>query len=514
MTALTSIEKALRTPAEFRKYIAIDTDHGKKTLAAVMDPWQRRDFKAIDDSLKLVSRRGAYRKDAKLRAYWERPRGHDKTTSAAVAALFMLCSSKRMIRGVAAAADKDQARLIRDACAKIVHNNPWLRQLVEVQAHRVVAKKTGSEFEIISADAASSYGLTPDFVLVDEITHWGDGGEALWVSLFSAAAKVSTCFLIIIANAGVGEGTSWQWKLREATRTDPDWIFSRLDGPCASWISAKHLAEQRRLLPAVAFDRLWLNKWTSGAGDALTEADIQRAIRLPGPIPRNEFAGGDFFAGLDLGIKRDASSLVVTGVESGGNRARLAQVRSWLPPQGGQVNLQAIEDEVLELHREFGFTCNYDPWQAEHMAQRLRTRGVNMVGVPFSGQNLQRMASAIIETFSEDAIELFADDNLIADLRSLRIVEKSYGFKLDASRNQAGHADRATALALSLVGARDRLDSGGPPQVMVADPERVAEYVKKLQARIDAINNEHRCVPGDTYKERAHARLRQFIESD
>src|SRR5690606_2412842 len=114
---------------------------------------------------------------------------------------------------------------------------------------RIVNKVTGAELEIISSDEGSSYGETPHFIIVDELTHWKKRG--LWDSLISSAAKRSRCVMVVIANAGLGQGTSWQWEAREACRNEAGWHFSRLDGPQASWITEETLAEQRRLLPGL-----------------------------------------------------------------------------------------------------------------------------------------------------------------------------------------------------------------------------------------------------------------------
>jgi len=310
-----------------------------------------------------------------------------------------------------------------------------------------------SILQIVSADADSSYGLTPDAVIVDELTHWGERGEALWTSLFSAAAKRSNCLLVIISNAGVGEGSSWQWKIREAARTDEGWYFSRLDGPVASWISAKHLAEQRRMLPPVAFDRLWLNRWTSGSGDAVDESDLQTALRLDSQ-PMQREPGLVYVAGLDLGLSRDATALVVIGCDSSGERVKLVDVQAWMP-QGGRVSIEAIEQAVIDAHQRWGLSSvAVDPWQASYLCERLRAHGVPTVETPFTAKNLQTMATAVVDAFRDKAIELYDDPALLADLRKLRIIERSFGFRLDAVRNKQGHADRAIALALALLAAR------------------------------------------------------------
>jgi hypothetical protein len=167
----------------------------------------------------------------------------------------------------------------------------------------VVNRRTKSGLEIISADVASSWGHLPDFIVCDELTHWPR--PELWHSLFSASAKRPDCVLVIISNAGVGLGTSWQWAVREAAREGAGWFFHSLDGPHASWISEATLAEQRRLLPGKAYGRLWLNMWQTETGDALDAADVEACITMLGPPLPSEPGLDSFLAGLDLGLKND-----------------------------------------------------------------------------------------------------------------------------------------------------------------------------------------------------------------
>ena len=65
------------------------------------------------------------------------------------------------------------------------------------------------------------------------------------------------------------------------------------------------------------------------------------------------------------------------------------------------------------------------------------------------------MATAVLEAFSEANIELFDHPKLVADLRALRVVEKSYGIRLEPGQTASGtkHGDAATGLALALLAA-------------------------------------------------------------
>lgn len=445
--------KFQRDPAEFRRALLVETDDGPRPFDEVLDPWQRADFEALDASWKAtVTGKGT---PPHFRAWCERPRGHAKTSDEAVMIAWALFASRRQLNGFGAAADKDQAGLLRNAVGRLLSLNPWLGSVLEVQNWSVKNIHTGSSLEILSSDAPSSYGLLPDFVVADELTHWSR--RDLWDSLLSSAAKRARCLLLVITNAGVTD--SWQYELREAIRST--WYFSRLEGPVASWITTDRLDEQRRLLPPQAFRRLWLNEWTSGAGDALTAEDIDAAFKPDlTPMPRR-VTGWSYCAGLDLGVSRDASALCVLGVKTSGTpeehaRIRLCFTQLWRPPKGGRVNLQQIEDALVSLHERYKFQAvAYDPWQASFMSQRLKLSKLPMIEVVQNPSNLQKIATTLIETFADRRFDLYPEENLRRDLCRLRVIEKSYGFRLESPRDATGHGDMASAFSFAMLSARD-----------------------------------------------------------
>lgn len=443
-------------PVQYRRRLMIGTDGGTQFLHTASDPWQQTDFLALDPGwLRCVGRSA---EPCHQRAYLERPRGHSKTNDIATMATWALLSSQQPVNGIVAAGDLDQARLLRDAVDKLVKLNPWVGLLIGVRNYRIVNRYTGSVCDIVASDAATNYGLTPDFLVCDELTHWHKA--EMWDAMFSAAAKRANCMVVVISNAGVGQGTSWQWRIREAARTSPDWYFSRIDGPKATWISEKQLAEQRAMLPASAYRRLWLNEWVRGTGDALEPADIEACCTLDGP-PDPPDTTWTHIQGLDLGIKHDHAALVVLACKPGAGKVRLANVQSWKPGAKGEVDLIAVERAVAEASQKFGSTVTfYDPHQCALMAQRLRKMGFRMEEQPFIGQHLNRMASSLLQVFSSRRIELYRDTELIADLLRLTIVEKPYGYKLEAVSDEFGHADRAIALAIALPTAAEISELG------------------------------------------------------
>lgn len=466
-------------PRVFRGHLLIDTDRGPRRLEESLDDWQRKDFEALDPSWQRVAGRGlpGELNDAPSRAYLERPRGHSKTADLAVMVCWVLLSSIRRLSGIAAAADRDQAGYLRDAISRLVQVNPWLNEILEVQRGAIVNKLTHSRLDVISCDAPSSYGLTPDFVVVDELTHWGK--QDFWESVVSSAAKRAHCLLVIISNAGLGMGESWQWRVREHARQDDRCYFSRLDGPQASWLCAAMLIDQKKLLTKSSYARLWLNQWQRGAGDALDPDDVAAAFKSDLQPMHGREEGFSFVGGLDLGIKNDHAALVVLGSYGGcldtridlfgrletdartaenigrQQRVRLALCKSWAPSEKtGEVDLIEVERFCLAAAKQFSIgRLFYDPHQAALMAQRVARAGVWMEELPFVGANLNRMASAVLAAFSSRQIDLYPDADLERDLLRLSIVEKAYGFKLEAIRDEYGHADRAIALAIALPAA-------------------------------------------------------------
>ncbi len=474
MISAQKFNEYAQSPGAFRADLMVDVSGVVKRFGEVQDDWQRTDFAAIDAGLMVCNGRATADVGGKMRAYLERARGHSKTTDLAILVVWALAFATRPLKGYAFAADRDQAVLLKNAVDVLIRLNPWLGELIEVQKNLVVNKAEGhpgygASLEISSSDVASSYGILPDLIIADELTHW-EGDGSLFQSLLSSAGKRTSCLFVIISNAGFAE--SWQWGVREAIREDEDWYFSRLDGPVASWMSEKSLAEQRRILPGLSYNRLWLNEWSSAGGDALTKEDINAAFR-PELSP---MSGGDpawkFVGGLDRGLTRDCSAVVVLAVPADGRagKIRLAHHKLWRPTLGKKIDLLEVERYILSLDEEFNLEfVAFDPWQAEHLAatldadsgrRRRNQRRVNwaepwMREIPPVAVNLRAQATLTIEFFTDHRIQLFDCEPLRRDLHKLRVEEKSYGPRLVSPRTGEGHGDSFSAFALALLMAHE-----------------------------------------------------------
>lgn len=455
------LKKAAENPAHFRTVVRIDHDGEAVPFGDVMDPWQRADFEAMDPAWLKVAGRSSESPKHK-NAFLERARGHSKSCDLAIMCTWALFSSPRDLCGIAVASHRDQAKLLRNAIERLLRMNSWLAEALTVLEHKVVNRHTGSELTVMAADVPGSYGVTPDFLALDEVCHWPSGkGEAMWTSLLSASAKRRDCVVTVISNAGTSMGTGWVWNAREKCRESESWYFSRLDGPVASWITQDHLDEQRSLLPPKAFKRLWLNEWQTESGDAIDLEDIEACITRDAPPIRVHCSRGPFIGGLDLGLKNDHSALVVLQADVPLQRVSLISCESWAPPKrGGQVRLEDVKAACIAAHRRYNLSdIIFDPWQAMLMAQQLANEGVSMRECTQTSVMLDRMAMALLQTFRNRQLDLYEDKALIRDLTRLTIVEKQNGqYKLQSTRDEHGHCDRATALSLALISAVDTIE--------------------------------------------------------
>jgi phage terminase large subunit-like protein len=101
--------------------------------------------------------------------YLTRPRGASKTTDlAAVAIVALLRQLPPRSRSYAAAADADQAALLLDALAGFVARTGGLAATLRLETSKVTVPGTGATLEVLAADEASSWGLKPALLIVDE----------------------------------------------------------------------------------------------------------------------------------------------------------------------------------------------------------------------------------------------------------------------------------------------------------------------------------------------------------
>ncbi len=412
-------------------------------------PWQSADARAVLD---LVGPR---------RHFWTRPRGASKTTDAAgVAVAALLGQAPPAARGYVFAADRDQAGLLLDSIEGFVGRTPGLAGGLDVQAWKVVATRTGATLEILAADAASSWGLRPWFVVVSEFAAWPEtqGPVRLWRSIFSALPKVPGSRLLVESNAG--DPAHFAAGVLERARRQPDrWRLSEIPGP-TPWLDPADLAEQRAELPEWEFARLHENVWIE-SDDRLSSVDDLRACSTLSDWPLARRRDVPYLLTLDVGLKHDRTVCAVTHPEArqdaAGFRVVLDRMAAWQGSRRDPVSLDLVESYVLQAARDYQVSgILLDPYQAAQLAQRLRARGVRVDEFAFTAASVGRLGAALHTSIRDHALALPPAEHeepeaaeLHEELAHVRLRESSPGvYRLDHDHGR--HDDRAVALALAV----------------------------------------------------------------
>jgi hypothetical protein len=431
----------------------------------------------------------------------ERSKGSSKDSDLSCCLLFLLAVSDRPLRIQVAANDSDQASEIRLVIKQILKLpsdlNSVLAAVLEVQAEKIINRSTGSMAQILTRDSAGGHGSRPDVLIINELTHIQDEGYAQ--TCMDNADKMGASGLVVIAQ-NAGFTATWQERWKAIALSSSRWWCQIYARP-APWISPADLEESERRNPRSRYRRLWWGEWSSGDGDAIDANAILAAIVLPGPhlLPQ---IGHQYFIGVDLSLRRDASAVVLLSRHVGHfaeqpaaekpARSRIAEIladlrgehcelpeadgeSTWIPGDGclhlagvevftptagGEIDLTAVERAVALLHRVFNAVVLCDEYQAALLAQRLRAASVPAQTVPPTGPNLREQAGIILDAFTAKppTIKLYRHEGAIADIGRWRLVEKSYGLRLVSPQGVEGestrHGDIASALALAALASQ------------------------------------------------------------
>lgn len=386
-------------------------------------------------------------------------RGHNKSSEEAWIAAYLLGFSRRAIDGRILAADRDQGRLILDAVRDIVRLNPW----IPVTITRDEITGPAGKIVVLPFDAASSMGLRCNVYILDEIVHWKRQKE--WIALMTGMRKVSPTLLCVLTNAGLLG--SWQHDAFRSAQSSPDWRVFYERGTLASWLSPEGLANDRAMVTESEARRLYDNEWIdpSEEHDYLRRDDVAACVddsliyRL-----RKQHGVSNYVAAVDYGPRRDRTACVV--LHHDGNRYVIDRLDVWQGSPDEPVPITRVESWLDDVNKSFNpVAIVIDPYQMESTIQKLSLRGLPVE--PWSARGgrgcavlAQVLRNAVIHrrlSWYPSAGDI-AGDSLVDELSSLRVVQKSYGYRFDHEHSK--HDDRAVAIAMALSRSLEHMNYG------------------------------------------------------
>lgn len=382
----------------------------------------------------------------------------------------------------AAAGSIDQARIVFQQAREHVEASPYLSQYLHPLRSGIRCASNNGIFRVLSADGPLAHGLNPSLVVIDELHTHRD--PELYYALTTGTIAREEPLVVSITTAGFDRDTIC-WDVYQHGREleaqgieamrESGFLFRWYAAPPdasagdrkawkaanpSSWITTDLLEREYDRLPESVFRRLHMNQWTESDDSWIPPDDWD--VCAGKPMIDKE---GEVWAGVDIGLKRDASALVwVQWHDDVLHVKHDIRVPRQSHPQSARENRARIQ-KFAERTPHLREVC-FDPWAFRESAEMLAEEsGIPMVQFD---QNASRMAPA-----SEHLYELVKEHRLVHDgsplLRRQVLAavasETERGWRI-SKRKSRERIDAAVALAMA---AERAVDAKLGPKMNIAD---------------------------------------------
>lgn len=389
---------------------------------------------------------GPHRKDGRRMvrtALFSLPRKNGKTALCAILALAHLCGPAAEQRGqvYSAAADRDQAGIIFNEMRAIIEATPWLDARCNIRSFNKLIEDdlTGSTYQALSSDARKAHGLSPSFVICDELAQWrsrelydnlvtgtGARAEPLVVVIGTQAASDQHIMSELVdygekVNSGEVDDTTFSATIYRAPEDADPWAMETWQtcnpalGDFRSLEEMRTFAEQAQRIPAreAVFRNLYLNQRVDAEVRFIAAADWKACGGEVDPVG---LYGKPCYIGLDLSSTRDLTTAVCFFPEGGevmpfffvpGDNMRQREDDDRVPyatwaregfitaTKGRAVDKKAVVQRLAQLCSDYDVKAvAYDRWRMEDLKRILDDEGINLPLVAF-GQGFQSMGPAL-----------------------------------------------------------------------------------------------------------------------
>lgn len=369
-------------------------------------PWQRAEIRKIYDN-----------PAGTRRSILSFGRKNGKSALSAFLLLLHLCGPEARANSqlYSAAQSRDQAAIIFNLACKVVRMSPDLLGVVQVRdsAKELLCPDLGTRYKALSADATTAYGLSPVFVIHDELGQVRGSRSELYEALETATAAQEEPLSIVISTQAPTEDDLLSVLIDDALAgSDPRVVVSLYTAPIdmdafsdaairkanpafGDFMNAaevRAMAEDARRMPSreAEFRNLILNQRVE-ANDPYVSRGIWDACG--GDVASTWPAGG--FGGLDLSSSNDLTAFVRAAWSGDELHTRST---FWLPGEG--LADKARKDRVpYDLWRDQGHlettpgrTVDYD-YVAPLILRIMRDEGLALIA--FDRWNMRFLRPAL-----------------------------------------------------------------------------------------------------------------------
>lgn len=393
--------------------------------------WQKREIRRIYDNPAITRT-----------AILSFGRKNAKTTLSAFLLLLHLCGPEARPNSqlFSTAKSRDQAAVLFALAAKIVRMSPDLNEAVGIRdtAKQIYFDELGTLYRALSADATTAFGLSPVFVVHDELgqnigprsqlfeameTAAGAQEEPLSVIISTQAPTDADLLSILIDDALAGHDPKVVVSLYTAPVEDSPFLVKTIRkanpayGDFLNADEVKRQAQEARRMPAreAAYRNLVLNQRVN-----INSPFVSQAVwRNCGKRPLDDaFKYGRIEAGLDLSARHDLTALILVAeynnefhvraeffVPLEGIAERSARDRVpydlWhrqgllTATPGSSVDYETVAARLCEICDDMDVAAiSFDRWRIDVLKAELTRMGVELPLVPH-GQGFKDMAPAL-----------------------------------------------------------------------------------------------------------------------
>lgn len=455
-------------------------------------------------------------------------RKNGKTGISAALALCFLVGPEAEERGEIyfCAMDKAQAAKAWAECKAMLEAHPELSQRVNIirfskEIEVLEGQGKGSVLKALSADADSKLGLSPSFVLCDEIGYWpkrdlfdamdsalGARDEPLIVAI-STQAKDDTHFFSEMIDYGLKikegevEDESFHLAMFSAGVDDDPWspeTWAKANpalGDFLSYEQVERMAMQAQRIPSkeADFRNKVLNQRIDGTVRFIAAREWNDCNLAP--IDETALEGRECFGALDLSAARDLTCFLLVFPEEDGRYtvlprfflpefdiegksdtdrvpynvwAKQPDARLTLLP-GKVIDPALVAEHIADEATRFNILAiAYDRWRIEDLKRELDKLSVELPLVPF-GQGYKDMSPAVdvLEvTVAQQKVNHAGNPLMrMCAANAVVTVDPAGARKLDKGK-ASGRIDGIVALAMALKTAQGHEEEGLPACLLAA----------------------------------------------